>query len=125
MPPLHLRAVRAATGPSLAFCRSLARPHSLSLSLFNSSRVFPALGISKSPRIPDFREMAGDFPFETDTDDSDSEFVELDPSGRYGRVSWFFREFDSFLTSPFLIFRNYLQIDALILNSLPPNVYVF
>eukprot|EP00268_Persea_americana_P033932 TRINITY_DN3357_c0_g1_i3.p1 TRINITY_DN3357_c0_g1~~TRINITY_DN3357_c0_g1_i3.p1 ORF type:complete len:691 (-),score=161.97 TRINITY_DN3357_c0_g1_i3:555-2486(-) len=29
--------------------------------------------------------MAGDFPLETDTDDSDSDFVEFDPSGRYGR----------------------------------------
>lgn len=69
--------------------------------------------------------MAGDFPLETDTDDSDSDFVEFDPSGRYGRVSWSFREFDSFLATHFLIFHNYMQIDALILNSLPPNVYFF
>lgn len=33
------------------------------------------------------REMPLDSPFEQEPDNSDVEFVEVDPSGRYGRVS--------------------------------------
>lgn len=36
------------------------------------------------------REMPQDTTSEQDPDDSDAEFVEIDPSARYGRVSFFF-----------------------------------
>lgn len=39
------------------------------------------------------REMPQDTTSEQDPDDSDAEFVEIDPSARYGRVSFFFFNF--------------------------------
>lgn len=100
--------MRSAPFPSLAFSADLS--HVLILFLFlqflSSPYAISDFEIPQISKISNFREMAGDLPSssETEADESDSDFTEIDPSGRYGRVSCFLREFQSFPTTPFSFF---------------------
>lgn len=48
--------------------------------------------------------MPQDLSSDQDTDDADAEFVEVDPTGRYGRVSSRYLKLLSFFLFPFISF---------------------